>query len=181
MKTSGIIIIFALLLCVTFTQSSFSQEAPSFSGVIPEILMRPSREQAPVYPVDAVIGQLGEGDVSAAANIYARGVLRDLMRQNDSAESLQNLRPDLLSEAKTKIAQTTPRKARLGGGREETDGSVSFLFRFIGNEKELSGELYIRSEENRWRLEDIIFEETQDLSVGSESFSSTYTPYERFY
>jgi hypothetical protein len=171
----------AIFLMTPFLCFSQEREEPSYSGVIPEVLMRPSREKEPFYPVDAVIGLLGNGDVSYAANMYARGVLRDLMRANREAETLQNLSPDSLNEAMTKLSEVTPRKVRLGGGREETDGSVSFLFRFMSSENELSGELYIRSEEDKWKIEDIILEEPQKLSIGSESFTSTYTPYERFY
>jgi hypothetical protein len=174
-------VFFTLFLMMPFLCFSQEIEAPSYSGVIPEILIRPSRETLPIYPVDAVIGQLGEGDASYAANTYARGVLRDLTRMNKEAETLQNLSPDSLNESMTKLGEVKPRKVRLGGGRDEIDGSVSFLFRFMGSENELSGELYIRNEENKWKLEDIILEDPRKLSIGSESFTATYTPYERFY
>jgi hypothetical protein len=36
---------------------------------------------------------------------------------------------------------------RLGSGREEPDGSVSFLVRFAGREQGIIGELFIRSRE----------------------------------
>jgi hypothetical protein len=173
--------LFLFLLIEVFPCFPQENEPPSFSGVVPEMLMRPSREKSPVYPSDAVIGQLSDEDAPPSANIYARGVLRDLMRSNKSAETLQNLSPGLLDEASEKLGEVTPRKVRLGGGRTETDGSVSFLFRYMGNENELSGEIYIRNEENKWKVEDIIFEEPKKLSIGSESFDSTYTPYERFY
>ncbi|MDR1363125.1 MAG: hypothetical protein LBJ35_03635 [Spirochaetaceae bacterium] len=173
--------LFFLLFLIEATCFSQENEEPSFSGVIPEILIRPSREKTLIYPIDAVIGQLGSGEASLAANNYARNILRDLMRMNKETDSLQNFSPDLLDEAIKKLGEVTPRKVRLGGGRDETDGSVSFLFRFMGAENELSGEIYIRSEEGKWKAEDIIFEEPRPLSIGSESFTSTYTPYERFY
>jgi hypothetical protein len=176
-----LIFLIAMFLMTPFLCFSQENEEPSYSGVIPEVLMRPSREKEPFYPVDAVIGLLGSGGVSYAANTYARSVLRDLMRANRDAETLQNLSPDSLNEALTKLSEVTPRKFRLGGGRDETDGSVSFLFRFMGSENELSGELYIHDEEGKWKVEDIILEVPQKLSIGRESFTSTYTPYERFY
>jgi hypothetical protein len=153
----------------------------SFGGVVPEILRRPSREKELVYPVDAVIGQLSGGDAPAGANAYARGLLRDLMRRNEKADTLKDISPALLTEAMTKIGETEPRKARLGSGREEIDGSVSFLFRFMGRENELAGELYIRLEEEKWKTEDIIFNDPKKLSRASEEFRPVYTPYERFY
>ncbi|MDR3356233.1 MAG: hypothetical protein LBO04_03495 [Spirochaetaceae bacterium] len=169
-----------LLLAANPVFAQSGETSPS-NGVVPEALMRPGRETEWVYPVDAVIGQLGGGEASIAANAYARAVLRDLMRQNDKAESLQVLGPGLLGEAMTKVSEVGPRKVRTGGGRDEPDGSVSFLFRFIGSEKELSGELYIREDSGAWKLEDIIFEDPQNLSVGSDSVNSPFTPYERFY
>jgi hypothetical protein len=174
---------FLLLVVLLVASPGFAQnsETSSFSGVVPEILIRPTRETEWAYPFDAVIGQLGAGEVSAAANTYARGILRDLMRLNDKADTLKDLGPDLLGEAIAKVGEAEPRKVRIGGGRDEPDGSVSFLFRFIGSEKELSGELYIRSVAGTWKAEDIIFEDPQKLSGGSDSVNSTFTPYERFY
>lgn len=169
------------LLLVTALSFAQNGEDVSFGGVVPEILLRPTRETEWVYPVDAVIGPLGGGEVSDAANAYARGVLRDLMRQNSEAKTLKDLAPDLLKEAMTKLGEAEPRKVRSGGGREEPDGSVSFLFRFIGSEKELSGELYIRDVAGAWKTEDIIFEPPKNISSGSDSVNSTFTPYERFY
>jgi hypothetical protein len=172
-----------LMLVLIMPPLIFAQDGAqsSFSGIIPEILRRPSREKSAIYPSDIIIGQLGDGDASPAANTFARIVLRDLMRQNKSAESIQNLGPDLMNEASTKITEVEPRKVRIGGGRDEIDDSVSFLFRFMGRENELSGELYIRIEDNKWRIDDIIFDEPQKLSIGDSAFTSTYTPYERFY
>jgi hypothetical protein len=186
MKAGDKIYVPILLSILLFGESvfpSFAQdgETSSFSGVVPEILIRPFRETEWAYPIDAVIGQLGGGEVSSGANGYARGVLRDLMRQNKTADSVKTLSPGVLDEAESKLAEVTPRKVRMGGGREETDGAVSFLFRFMGSENELSGELYIRSDGDSWKTEDIIFETPQKLSSGSDAFTFTYTPYERFY
>jgi hypothetical protein len=188
MKAGGKIyvsILFPIILLAgfLFPIPSFAQDGgeSSFSGVVPEILIRPFRFTEWAYPVDAVIGQLGAGEVSAGANTYARGVLRELMRQNKTADVLKTLSPGVLDEAMSKLAEVTPRKVRMGGGREETDGSLSFLFRFMGSENELSGELYIRADGDSWKPEDIIFEEPKKLSSGSDAFTFTYTPYERFY
>ncbi len=45
------------------------------------------------------------------------------------------------------LSVVNPRYFRLGSGREEPDGSVSFLVRFAGREQGITGELYIRFEE----------------------------------
>jgi hypothetical protein len=172
-----------LWLGLTLPAICFAQNdgPPSFSGVVPEILKRPSLETEWVYPVDAVIGQLGGGEVSDAANAYARAVLRDLMRRNAETAFLKGLGSDQLDEAMAKLGEIEPRKARLGSGRDEIDGSVSFLFRFIGRENGLSGELYIRAEDGNWKTEDIIVGDVQKLNREGGDFTTVYTPYERFY
>jgi hypothetical protein len=170
-------------LGLTLSAACFAQNdgQPSFSGVVPEILKRPNRETELAYPVDAVIGQLGGGEASEAANAYARTVLRDLMRRNAEAASLKGLDSGQIDEAMTKLGEIEPRKARLGGGRDEIDGSVSFLFHFIGRENGLSGELYIRAEDGNWETEDIIVGDVQKLNRAGGDFTTVYTPYERFY
>jgi hypothetical protein len=174
-----------LFLAVGLTVSGlcFAQNGgqPSFSGVVPEILKRPSRETEWVYPADSIIGQLGGGEASDAANAYARTVLRDLMRRNREADSVKDVDTGQLDEIMAKLGETEPRKVRLGGGRDEIDGSVSFLFRFIGRENGLSGELYIRAEDGKWITEDIIVEDVQKLSRDGSDFPTANTPYERFY
>ncbi|MDR2343336.1 MAG: hypothetical protein LBD86_02245 [Spirochaetaceae bacterium] len=175
---------FLLPLVLLAAKPCFGQDGgtSSFTGVVPEILTRPSRESGWVYPFDFVIGQLGGGEASDAANAYARGVLRDLMRRDDKADTLKDLGPALLNEAMAKVGEVGPRKVRSGGGREEPDGSVSFLFRFMGGEKELSGELYIRNAAGAWKTEDVIFETPQNLSSeGGDYGGAEHTPYERFY
>ncbi|MDR0382819.1 MAG: hypothetical protein LBH50_02410 [Spirochaetaceae bacterium] len=172
-----------LILGLTLSGLCFAQNdgGSSFSGVVPEVLKRPARETEWIYPADAVIGQLGEGEASAAANAYARTVLRNLLRRNEEAPSLKDVDPGQLGDVMTKLGETDPRKVRMGGGRDETDGSVSFLFRFIGRENDLSGELYIRDEDGNWKTEDIIVNGVQKISRESDAFAAVYTPYERFY
>jgi hypothetical protein len=42
----------------------------------------------------------------------------------------------------------SPQAYRLGGGREEPDGAVSFMVRFLGRDMGITGELYIRFRES---------------------------------
>jgi hypothetical protein len=157
------------------------EPAYSFSGVVPEALIRPTRERGAFYPVDAVIGPLGVEDLAGEAGDYAKTVMQDLLSQDAASASIGNLGTDITGDAMEKLSEAAPHKWRLGGGREEADGSVSFLFRFMGREKEVSGELYLRSADGGWKTEDIIFNTPKELTIGAETSSSSYTPYERFY
>jgi hypothetical protein len=157
------------------------EPAYSFTGIVPETLIRPTREKGAFYPVDAVIGSLGTDDLTGEAGGYARSVMRDLLKQDAASASLGNLGPDITGDAMEKLAEAAPHKWRIGGGRDEADGSVSFLFRFMGREKEVSGELYLRSDDGGWKTEDIIFNTPKELTIGVDTSSSGYTPYERFY
>jgi hypothetical protein len=159
------------------------QEEPaySFSGVVPEALIRPAREQGAFYPVDAVIGPLGIEDLAGEAAEYAKTVMQELLSQDAASASIANLGTDITGDAMEKLSEAAPHKWRIGGGREEADGSVSFLFRFMGREKEVSGELYLRSADGGWKTEDVIFNTPKELTIGADAFSSAYTPYERFY
>jgi hypothetical protein len=49
----------------------------------------------------------------------------------------------------SRLDEINPRIFRLGGGREEQDGSVSFLVRFAGREQGITGELFVRLIERR--------------------------------
>jgi hypothetical protein len=88
------------------------------------------------------------------------------------------LRQEDVSE---KLGALEPRKFRIGGGREEADGSVSFLFRFISRDQGIAGELYLRQEEGIWLADDIILEEPQTSPIPGERYAYDFSPYERFY
>jgi hypothetical protein len=163
------------------TATARKEPGYSFTGIVPEALIKPTRERGAFYPVDAVIGQLGTDDLTGGAGGYARSVMQDLLKQDAASASLGNLGPDITGDAMEKLAEAAPHKWRIGGGREEADGSVSFLFRFMGREKEVSGELYLRSGTDGWKTEDIIFNTPKELTIGVDTSSSGYTPYERFY
>ena len=88
-------------------------------------------------------------------------------------------RDELFSRA----ASVAPRKVRVGGGREEAETSTSFLFRFIGREQELSGELFLSvTGDGEWRLEDILPETPRDIGEATErDHPYSYTPYAPFW
>jgi hypothetical protein len=139
------ILAFAALFLLGMT-GIFSQEEQRY---IPEELLRPRRGEAPRYPIDTVIGPLGRGQASAEAYQFARNVASALLAGNLNASVLSAVNKGFLENCMNHLQTVNPRFYRLGGGREEPDGSVSFLVRFVGRERGLMGELFVRFEEQR--------------------------------
>ncbi|MDR0323969.1 MAG: hypothetical protein LBI12_05960, partial [Treponema sp.] len=94
------------------------------------------------------------------------------------------------------IGSITPRNFRIGGGREEPDGAVSFLVRFLGRDYGITGELYIRyvtrliqeddgemAQSGNWVVEELILEEAKrrDSERQEALRFIDFMPYERFF
>jgi hypothetical protein len=107
--------------------------------------------------------------------------MRGILSGNPESGLLSGVDPSLLEELFTDLGLIAPRQYRLGGGREEPDGSTSFLFRFIGREQSIAGELYLIREEEIWRLDDMVTEDARNISEGEEAYKFDFSPYERFF
>ena len=154
----------------------FSQEG--VVSTIPDVLRRPERGEAPRYPRDMVIGELGQGQAPREAYHFAQNLLGALIRGNEAAPDLAALTEELLEE----ISGLEPRTYRLGGGRIEADGTVSFLVRFVGRMESITGELFVRETESEsWLLDDLILEERRALTEIRDSYRFDFSPYERFF
>ncbi|MDR2923103.1 MAG: hypothetical protein LBU85_07165 [Treponema sp.] len=139
--------LFAVLL-VFLAGGAFSQTDELLQrGSIPEELLRPRREEAPRYPIDTVIGPIGQGQAPAEAYGLARRAAAALLEGNMNAPVLSSVNKVFLEGCISALNVVNPRYFRLGSGREEPDGSVSFLVRFAGREQSITGELFIRFEE----------------------------------
>jgi hypothetical protein len=170
-------------------------------GSIPEELLRPGWGEAPRYPADIVIGDLGQGRASAAAYSYANSIASALLSRQRGHPSLSAVNPDLLDSYIYALGRVTPVTFRLGGGREEADGAISFLIRYIGREYGITGELYIRyvtrnvqnedgemTQTGNWIFDDLLFEEAKSREVEQQESQQRankrrldYLPYERFF
>ena len=162
----------------------FSQNRPGDNSspvTIPESLRRPLRGEAPRYPRDMVIGELGQGTAPERAWRHAREIASALVARNLSSSVIPMAESDLLEEYFPILHAFEPRKYHLGGGRIEVDGSVSFLVRFLGREQWMAGELYLRPEADSWRLDDLILEEVRNFEEGKNSYTYDFSPYERFF
>jgi hypothetical protein len=179
--------LYRLICCLlVLSAAAFAQEAEesgaSWGGTIPDQIRRPQRGgEAPHYPRDIVIGELGRGEASEDAYLFARDILSAFLYDNSDAPSLSGIGPLLLEETGNALKEISPVKFRIGGGREEEDGSVSFLFRFLGREQGIAGELYIRSQDEKWRFDDILIEDPHDTTTRLEIYPYDFTPYERFF
>jgi hypothetical protein len=146
-------LIFKMVLCLLFgfcgivfsaAQDNATGDKEMGRTSIPEELLRPQRGEAPRYPVDTVIGPLGQGEASDEAYLFARKVLAALTAGNQQDSSLQGMNSVSREAFISELNGISPRVYRLGSGREEPDGAVSFLVRFLGRERGITGELYIR-------------------------------------
>jgi hypothetical protein len=115
-------------------------------GSIPQELLRPRRDEAPRYPIDTVIGSLGQGEASAEAFSFAGRVASALTGGIMNDRNLSTMNTVRLEGYMSALGEINPRSFRLGGGRVEADGTFSFMVRFMGREQSITGELFVRYE-----------------------------------
>ena len=192
LKKARFLLSLAFLSLGIFPQGVFSQEGSVQRGqtTIPDILRRPERSESPRYPRDVVIGELGQGESPSEAYQFARELLSALVAGNQDAQILSDSSSVITESLGEEIMSLEPRSYRIGGGRNEPDGSVSFLVRFLGVEESITGELFLRKTESpevndaaeaRWFLDDLVLEEKRDLTEIKDSYRYDFSPYERFY
>jgi hypothetical protein len=170
----------------------FAQD--SGGSPVPETLLRPQYGETPQFPLDYAIGELGRGDAPEEAYQSARFLSAGLFRGDSSARGA--VPEDDWNRIQESISALGPRIFRIGGGRTEADGSVSFLIRFIGREQAIKGELYLRRVNSGqeaadaetgapsyvWQAEDLLLEEPALLTMGKYGpGSQDMTVYERFF
>jgi hypothetical protein len=180
-----------LLLAAGFGLPAVSQETaadPFNAGAAPDIVRRPQQGEAPRYPRDTVIGDLGRGTAPESAWALARSVMDALVRGAETAPALAAGGESLTERLFSSLEIINPTKYRLGGGRVEADGTVSFLARFLGRDQSVTGELYLVREQaaedgsgGSWQLDDLILEEAKDLAAEHNGYQYDFSPYERFY
>jgi len=190
---TGCLIIFIPVFAVSQERSL---QSDNYRGSIPEELLRPVRGEAPYYPSDVVIGSLGRASASEAAFSFAVSVASALTSGAVNSPALSSVSSALRERYFSALRVINPGSYRIGGGREEADGAVSFLVRFIGPNQGITGEMYIRyvtrqvpdesgepSAVSSWVLEDLYLEEARDRDVENQQAvnRNDYFLYERFY
>ena len=135
---------FALFCFFVFLSIFSSAQDQPYRGSIPEELLRPKRGEEARFPVDTVIGELGQGEAPSAAYSLAKTIAAGLISANKEHPGLAGISAALKEEYFSVLEEVYPRSYRLGGGREEADGAVSFMIRLIGKDSGVTGELFVR-------------------------------------
>ena len=191
-------------ICLFLTISAFAstqeQESAYFRGSIPDELMMPRRGESPRYPIDTVIGELGQGSASARAYSFANSIAAGFLSGKTEHPSLDSINSVLRENYLSALDIIDPFSFRLGSGRNEPDGAVSFMIRFIGRDQGITGELFVRfiskqiqqvdeetnaeiNSEGNWIFEELILEEAKNHDAEPrDSFQHfDFSPYERFF
>jgi hypothetical protein len=137
-------LLFGVFLC--FGTALFAQNTGT-SG-LPQELVRPRYGEDPRFPKDYVIGELGRGGATEETYQLARQIVAGLAAGNGNVD--QVVFPEYKRiAAVNKLNALGVRSWRVGGGRSEGAGGYSFLVRFLGRERSITGELYLQWEEPR--------------------------------
>jgi hypothetical protein len=161
-------------------QSGTSNAVPV--SVVPESIRRPDFIVMPVYPRDISIGILGSGNAPIESYNYARRVLADAQQLKKTSALLSPLPTAIVEDMIRKLQSLELRKIRIGNSVETTDGSISYQFRFVGRDAEFVGAVYLRAQDDKWQLEDILLEEPRSLEdVAKSDNPYLWLPYDRFY
>jgi hypothetical protein len=178
----GVLLLFALTL--------FAQISGSGDSLLPLDVLRPQYGEEPRFPTDYVIGELGRCDASEESYQLAMRLMVSLVSGSGKTAQLVFPEQKRLS-ALEGLRPLGLRSWRIGGGRVEPDGSVSYLVRFLGRERSITGELFLRREEAAaggeetgavWQLDDLLLESPRSLAEGKYSpGGADMTPYERFF
>jgi hypothetical protein len=189
--------LFISILAVSWQPMAAQEQTDSISrGSIPEELLRPKRGEAPRYPIDIVIGELGRGNASEAAFSFANNIGSAFFSGNKANPSLASIDSAVKENLLSALESVNPVSFRIGGGREEADGAVSFLVRFIGKDQGITGEMYIRYvtrqiqepdgeviTTGKWVFEELLLEEAKNREVEQKEsmYRNDFYPYERFF
>ena len=144
--SAGILFLFGILVLAQ-TGIPQSDEASGATAMPPLELLRPRYGEEPRFPQDFVIGALGRGDASEESYRYALLLTAGLAGGNGAVRGVRFPEQKRLSIVHSLSGLGMVRSWRVGGGRIEPDGSVSFLIRFLGRERSITGELYLRQAE----------------------------------
>jgi hypothetical protein len=175
-------VLFILSLAASTGFALFAQNGGS--AALPAEIHRPQYGESPRFPEDYWIGELGRGDAGEEAYRFARQFVESL------AAGKTEQAPAHIKTSLEALADFEIRNVRIGGGRIEADGSVSFLVRFLGREEAVTGEIFFRQQEQNtesaeteaWYPDDLVLDQKRPLGESRHGpGSEDLTPYERFF
>lgn len=134
-----------IVVFLAFVPALFTQDSGG-AAIVPLELLRPQHGETLHFPTDYVIGELGRGGAPEEAYQIARRVVVNLVEGGEIPGRIIFPEQKRLALRET-VRVLGPRVWRIGGGRVEPDGGFSFLIRFLGRERSVTGELYLRREE----------------------------------
>ena len=190
------LIFFCILLLSPVLAVSQDRDGGLSRGSVPEVVIRPGRGESPRYPEDTVIGELGRGSASEASFFYANSIGTGFLSGRLDHPALTSIDRLILESYFSALRAISPLSFRIGGGREEADGAVSFLIRFIGRDQGITGELYIRyvtrqiegedgapRSAGSWVFEDLLLDEAARVETANQENNNRndFYPYERLY
>jgi len=195
--------VLCLVSFLLIISASVPAQEQASRGSIPEELLRPGKGEVARYPIDTVIGELGRGTASQAAYSFAGSIAAGFLSGEKGHPSLAVVNSGLRENYLSILETIEPGSYRIGGGKEEADGAVSFMIRFIGRESAITGELFIKyvtkqvervSEDGEeesappvitgsWVFDDLILEEakTREEEQREHLQRFDFSPYERFF
>jgi len=135
-------------LFLFFGLALFAQSNRGVSGTsaLPQELLRPQYGEDARFPKDYVIGELGRGDATEETYLLARKIVASLADGDGNVDQVVFPEQKRLA-ALTRLNALGVRSWRVGGGRSEGAGAYSFIVRFLGRERSITGELYLQWEE----------------------------------
>jgi hypothetical protein len=131
--------VLVLGLALSASLALFAQDNGSFT--LPAEIHRPQYGEAPRFPRDYWIGELGRGEAGEEAYRFAKRFVEELAGGNTEQA------PGYIKASLKPLEGLEIRNVRIGGGRIEPDGSVSFMVRFLGREEAVTGEIFLRLQE----------------------------------
>jgi hypothetical protein len=139
-----VISLFLFIGLAFFTRSTLRGQTSA--AVLPREVLRPQYGEEPHFPKDYVIGELGRGDATEESYWLARQIVASLA-VGDGKVNRAVFPEQKRIAVVNKIRAVGARSWRVGGGRAEGSGGYSFLIRFLGRERSITGELYLQWEE----------------------------------
>jgi hypothetical protein len=170
----------ACLLPVPVIEAQNTAQAPVPASSIPPQALRPAPDASLIYARDVVIGDMGQGTAPDGSYPVAREALDALLKSQKATGLLKNVASSRLSQISSAFEEAKPTSWRIGGGKVQDDGSVSFLFRFLGPGLGVSGEIYLVQSGQNWLVDDVMGEDPRDVRGREEAYPYDFSPYERF-